>query len=47
MLVLLNGQERTLEQHEQLFEKSGWKLSRVTGGAYFSGSRQYVEAVPV
>lgn len=46
MLVLANGQERTLEQHEKLFEKSGWKFTRVTKGTYFAGGRQYIEAIP-
>lgn len=36
MLVLANGQERTLEQHEKLFEKSGWKFTKVTKGTYFA-----------
>ncbi|KAI0341313.1 O-methyltransferase [Trametopsis cervina] len=35
MLNVLNGSERTLEQFDQLFAKSGWKLSR----AHFMGGQ--------
>lgn len=47
MLVLTNGQERTLEQHKTLFEKSGWKATKVTSGTYFLGGGQMIEAIPI
>lgn len=47
MLVAANGQERTLKQHEELLESSGWKLLGVSQSSYFDGGFQYVEAAPI
>ncbi|KAI0695020.1 S-adenosyl-L-methionine-dependent methyltransferase [Cytidiella melzeri] len=46
MLNMLNSTERTVNQFEKLFEKSGWKLARVhfAGGVVSQGSK--LVAVP-
>ncbi|KAI5123841.1 hypothetical protein M0805_009133 [Coniferiporia weirii] len=47
MMTLLNGQERTLEQFNQLLARSGWRLSRVFRNPYYTGGHQQALAVPV
>lgn len=47
MMLLMNGQERTLEHLNELLEQSGWQLSRVFREPYYyTGGLQHVVAVP-
>lgn len=46
MFVGLNGQERTLEQLEQVLTSAGWKLQKVFRSPYFVGDLDQALAIP-
>lgn len=46
MMVLSNGQERTLRQIREIMEKSGWKLVKVHRSANGAWGAQKVIGVP-
>lgn len=46
MLVLLNGQERTLGQFNVILEKAGWKLKKISKESFVNSYHQQIIAVP-
>lgn len=49
MLVLVNGQERTMGHFTELFSACGWKIIRVyqSGSVQFGRTHSLIEAVPI
>ena len=47
MLVTLNGRERTVAEYDDIFEASGWKLTRVSLDKGFQSTHSKIIGVPI
>ena len=47
MMVLVNGQERTLKHFQKLFSDSGWRITRVHQTDALAHFGSHIEAVPI
>lgn len=49
MMILVNGQERTINHFVDLYHSSGWEIVRVyqSGGLQSGWAHSLVEAIPI